>query len=122
MKKIFVLGFFALFCISLSAQQPGRKPMPASDRAKSTVDRIAHSVTFTDQQKKNLIDIFTKFYEDVRDQHAFRDQAKMDVLEKGRDAKVEKLLNNKKLFKQYTDAVAELKAQLRERQGQQQRR
>ena len=121
MKKILVFSLLAIFCISLSAQQPGKKPMPAADRAKSTVERISHSVTFTDQQKKNLVDIFTKFYEDVRAQQAFRDQAKMDVLEKGRDAKVEKLLNNKKLFKQYTDAVAEMKAQFRERQGPQQR-
>jgi hypothetical protein len=117
MKKIIVFGFFAvLFISSLTAQQPERKPMPAADRAKSTIERISHSVTFTQQQKKDMIDIFTKFYEDVRSQQAFRDQTKMAPLEKARDAKVQKLLNNPKLYKQYTEAVVEMKAQYQERQ------
>ena len=62
--------------------------------------------------------IFTKFYEDVQAQQAFRDPAKLEPLEKSRDGKVEKSLNDKKLFKQYQDAMAELKAQRQQKQGQ----
>ena len=119
MKKILVFSLFTvLFFTTLLAQQPERKPMPAVDRAKSTVERISQTVTFTAQQKKDMVDIYTKFYEDVRAQQAFRDQTKLAPLEKGRDAKVEKLLNNPKLYKQYSDAVVKMKAQFQEHQGQ----
>jgi len=37
-------------------------------------------------------------------------------LEKSRDAKVGKLLNNPKLYKQYQDAVKEIKTQFEQRQ------
>lgn len=65
-----------------------------------------------------MVDIFTKFYDDARAQKAFRDPAKLEPLEKSRDAKVEKLLNNKKSYKQYKDVMAEMKAQMQQRQGQ----
>jgi len=71
---------------------------------KNAVERISQTVTFTKQQKEDVIAIYTKFYDDVRAQQAFRDPSKMDPLEKARDAKVEKLLKNPKLYKQYQDA------------------
>jgi hypothetical protein len=117
MKKLLLSGMFTLIMtLSLFAQQPDRKPMPSADRAKNTVDRISQTVVFTKQQKENVIAIFTKFYDDIRAQQAFRDPSKMDPLEKARDGKVEKLLNNPKLYKQYQDAVKEMKTQFRERQ------
>ena len=117
MKKLILSGMFALIMVlSLFAQQPDRKPMPSADRAKNTVDRISQTVVFTKQQKENILAIFTKFYDDVHAQQAFRDPSKMDPLEKARDSKVEKLLNDPKLYKQYQDAVKEMKTQFRERQ------
>jgi long-subunit acyl-CoA synthetase (AMP-forming) len=117
MKKLLLSGMFTLIMtLSLFAQQPDRKPMPSADRAKNTVDRISQTVVFTKQQKEKVIAIFTKFYDDIRAQQAFRDPSKMDPLEKARDGKVEKLLNNPKLYKQYQDAVKEMKTQFRERQ------
>ena len=110
-------GMFALvMALNIFAQQPDRKPMPSSDRAKNTVERISKTVVFTNQQKADIVTIFTKFYDDVRAQQAFRDPAKLDPLEKARDSKVEKLLKNPKLYKQYQDAVKEMKAQFQERQ------
>jgi hypothetical protein len=117
MKKMLLSGIFGLIiAVSLFAQQPDRKPMPSVDRAKNTVDRISQTVTFTKQQKSDVIVIFTKFYDDVHAQQAFRDPSKLEPLEKARDSKVGKLLNNPKLFKQYQDAVKEMKAQFQERQ------
>jgi hypothetical protein len=120
MNKLFLSGIFTLIlAVNLFAQQPGRKPMPSADRAKNTVERISKTVAFTNQQKTDVIAIFTKFYDDIRAQQAFRDPSKLDPLEKARDIKVQKLLNNPKLYKQYQDAVKEIKAQFQERQRQQ---
>ena len=119
MNKLLLSGIFTLIMtLSLFAQQPDRKPMPSSDRAKNTVERISKTVVFTNQQKTDITTIFTKFYDDVRAQQAFRDPAKLDPLEKARDTKVQKLLNNPKLYKQYQDAVKEMKAQFQEHQHQ----
>jgi hypothetical protein len=119
MKKVLLSGMFALImALNLFAQHPDRKPMPSADRAKNTVERISQTVIFTKQQKADIIAIFTKFYDDIRAQQAFRDPSKMDPLEKARDAKVEKLLKNPKLYKQYQDAVKEMKVQFQERQRQ----
>ncbi len=123
MKKLLLSGMFTLIMtLSLFAQQPDRKPMPSADRAKNTVDRISQTVVFTKHQKENVIAIFTKFYDDIRAQQAFRDPSKMDPLEKVREGKVEKLLNNPKLYKQYQDAIKEMKTQLQERRHQHQPR
>lgn len=117
MNKMLLSVFFGLIMtLNLFAQQVDRKPVPSADRAKTTVERISQTVTFTKQQKTNIIVIFTKFYDDVRAQQAFRDASKLEPLEKARDAKVGKLLNNPKLFKQYQDAVKEMKTQFQERQ------
>lgn len=117
MKKLLLSGMVALImALSLFAQRPDRKPVPSAERAKNTVDRISQTVVFTKQQKENVIAIFTKFYDDVHAQQAFRDPSKMYPLEKARDGKVEKLLNNPKFYKQYQDAVKETKTQFRERQ------
>ena len=117
MKNVLLSGMFTMvMALNLFAQHADRKPMPSADRAKNTVERISQTVTFTQQQKANIIVIYTKFYDDVRAQQAFRDPSKLEPLEKARDAKVEKLLNNKKLFKQYQDAVKEMKAQFQDRQ------
>jgi len=118
MKKTILSGIFTLIlAFSLFAQRG--TPVPSADRAKTTVDRISTTVVFTKQQKADIITIFTKFYDDVRAQQAFRDPSKLDPLEKARDSKVQKLLNNPKLYKQYEDAVKEMKAQFQERQRQQ---
>jgi len=110
-------GFFGLIMmLNLFAQQTDKKPVPSADRAKNTVDRISQTVTFTKQQKADIIAIYTKFYDDVRAQQAFHDASKLEPLEKARDAKVGKLLNNPKLYKQYLDVVKEMKAQFQERQ------
>ena len=123
MNKMILSGMFTLIItVSMFAQNPGRKPLPSADRAKNTVERISETVTFTKQQKVDIINIFTKFYDDVRAQQAFRDPSKLDPLEKARDAKVEKLLNNPKLNKQYQDAVKKMKAQFEERQRQRQKK
>lgn len=117
MNRLFVSVLFGMIMmLNLSAQNIDRKPLPSIDRAKNTVDRISQTVTFTKQQKSDIIVIFTKFYDDVRAQQAFRDPAKLQPLETARDAKVGKLLNNPKLFKQYQDAVKEMKTQFQERQ------
>jgi hypothetical protein len=122
MNKIFLSGIFSLiFTLSGIAQQPERKPLPSADRAKTTVERISQKVSFTKQQQSDLITIYTKFYDDVRAQQAFHDQAKLEALEKARDAKVSKQLNNPKLYKQYEATVKEMKAQFMERQRQQQK-
>jgi hypothetical protein len=120
------IRFFSFIMIlmmagNVLAQQPDRKPVPSADRAKSTVDRISEKVKFTTQQKTDLVTIFTKFYDDVRAQQAYRDQTKLEPLEKARDAKVAKLLNNPSLYKQYDATVKEMKAQFQERQRQQQK-
>jgi hypothetical protein len=120
MKKLLLSGMFGLvMALALFAQQPDRQPVPSADRAKKTVDRISQTVVFTKQQKTDLLAIFTKFYDDVRAQQAYRDPSKMDPLEKARDAKVEKQLNNKKLYAQYQAAIKEMKAQFQEHQHQQ---
>jgi hypothetical protein len=117
MNRLFVTVFFGLIMtLNLFAQQADRKPVPSADRAKTTVERISQTVTFTKQQKADIIAIFTKFYDDVRAQQAFRDASKLEPLETARDAKVSKLLSNPKLFRQYQDAVKEMKAQFQERQ------
>jgi hypothetical protein len=120
MKKLLLSGMFGLvMALALFAQQPDRQPVPSADRAKKTVDRISQTVVFTKQQKTDLLAIFTKFYDDVRAQQAYRDPSKMDPREKARDAKVEKQLNNKKLYAQYQAAIKEMKAQFQEHQHQQ---
>ena len=120
MKKFLVFGIISLFLSgSLFAQDhSGQKPPPtAADRANRTIERLSQTVKFTDKQKKEMTAIFAKFYEDAKAQQAFRDPEKMQPLEKSRDGKVEKLLNDKKLFKQYQDAVAEMKAQRQQHGG-----
>ena len=92
--------------------------MPSADRAKNPVERISQTVIFSKQQKADIITIYTKFYDDVHAQQAFRDPSKMDPLEKARDAKVEKLLKNPKLYKQYQDAVKDMKAQFQDHRRQ----
>jgi hypothetical protein len=120
MKKMLLSGMFALIMVfSLFAQTPDKKPMSSADKARGTVERIAHSVIFTDKQKEGIINIFTAFYDDVHSQQAFRDPSKLEPLEKARDAKVEKLLNNPKLYKQYQEAAQKLKAEMQEHQHQQ---
>jgi hypothetical protein len=119
MRKLLLSGMFTLLVtLVMFAQHTDRKPMPSADRARNTVERISKTVAFTNQQKNDVIAIFTKFFDDVRAQQAFRDPSKLEPLEKARDAKVEKLLNNPKLNKQYQDAVKEMKAQFQERQRQ----
>ena len=120
MKKYFVFVIISfLLSVSLSAQDhSGQKPSrSAADRAKKTIEKLSESVKFTDKQKTEMTTIFTKFYEDVQAQQAFQDPEKMKSLEKSRDEKVEKQLNDKKLFKQYQDAMAEWKAQRQQQQG-----
>jgi hypothetical protein len=117
MKKMFLSGMLAIaMCVTLFAQNPDHKPMPSEDRAKNTVDRISQTVVFTKQQKTDITSIYTKFYDDVRAQQAFKDPSKLEPLEKSRDAKVEKLLNNPKLYKQYQDAVKQMKADFQQHQ------
>jgi len=120
MKKYFVFVIISfLLSVSLSAQDhSGQKPSrSAADRAKKTIEKLSESVKFTDKQKTEMTTIFTKFYEDVQAQQAFQDPEKMKSLEKSRDEKVEKQLNDKKLFKQYQDAMAEWKAQRQQQHG-----
>ena len=110
-------GILAVITVfSLFAQNPDRKPIPSADRATTTVSELQHNVNFTDKQRSDVIAIYTKFFDDARAQQAFRDPSKLEPLEKDRDAKVEKALNNPKLFKQYQDAVKFLKARQQERQ------
>ena len=117
MNKMLLSGIFTfILAITLFAQQPDRKQLTSADRAKNTVERISQTVIYTKQQKTDIIVLYTKFYDDVHAQQAFRDPAKLDPLEKARDAKVQKLLNIPKLNKQYQDAVKEIKAQFQERQ------
>jgi len=117
MKKIIISGLFGLLLsITLMAQQNNRPQVSSEDRAKMTVDKIAAVVTLTANQKNDMTAIFTKFYEDVRAQQAFRDPAKREPLEKARDAKVEKLLNNKTSFKKYRDLMEQMKSQFKQQQ------
>lgn len=124
MKRLYVFGII-IFLLSgnLTAQDhSGQRPPPsASDRATRTIERLSESIKFTVKQKAEMTTIFTKFYEDGQAQQAFRDPAKMQPLEKSRDGKVEKLLNDKKLFKQYQDAMAEMKAQWQQHRDQPQK-
>ncbi|MCX6244990.1 MAG: hypothetical protein NTU98_09830 [Bacteroidetes bacterium] len=121
MKKIILSGVIAgMMVLTSVAQHPNGKSMTSADRAKNTVDRISKTVTFNETQKSNLVFIYTKFFDDVHAQQAYKDPAKMEPLEKTRDAKVKKSLNNEKLYKQYENAVKEMKAQFQERQRQQQ--
>jgi hypothetical protein len=122
MKKFFVLGIISfLFAGNLSAQDHSgqRPPQSSADRAKKTIERLSESIKFSEKQKSEMTTIFTKFYDDSKAQQAFHDPEKMKPLEKERDGKVEKLLNDKKLFKQYQDAMAEMKAQWQQRREQQ---
>jgi len=117
MKKLLLSGLVALIMVlSLFAQQPGRKQISSTGRAKNIVDRISQTVVFTKQQKEDIIAIYMKYYDDVHAQKAFHDASKLESLEKSRDAKVGKLLNNPKLYKQYQDAVKEIKTQFEQRQ------
>ncbi|MCX6246522.1 MAG: hypothetical protein NTW10_02205 [Bacteroidetes bacterium] len=113
MNKILLTTLFSLIisCSMFAQQHTGSKPPSSSEKAKKTVDRITDKVPFTTQQKANLIPIFTKFYDDVTAQRAYYDQTKLGPLEKARDAKVSKMLNNPKLYKQYSDVVIEMKAE-----------
>ena len=119
MKKLLFSGVFAfLMVINLLAQNPDRKPMSSADRATNTVSELSHMVTFTDKQRSDIITIYTKFFDDAHAQQAFRDPSKMEPLEKDRDAQVEKLLKNPKLYKQYQEAVKELKEKNHQHQHQ----
>jgi hypothetical protein len=119
MKKLLFSGVFVfLMVINLLAQNPDRKPMSSADRATNTVSELSHMVTFTDKQRSDITTIYTKFFDDARAQQAFRDPSKLEPLEKERDGKVEKLLKNPKLYKQYQDAVKMLKARNQQRQHQ----
>ena len=111
--------FALIVAFSLFAQNPDKKPMTSAEKAKTTIERMSGMVTFNDKQKEGVIDIFTKFYDDVHAQQAFHDPAKLEPLEKARDAKVEKLLKDPKLYSQYVEATKRLKAQMEERQHQQ---
>lgn len=114
---MFISGLFGfVLSVTLMAQQYNRPQVSTEDRAKMTVDKIASTVTLTANQKTDLIAIFTKFNEEVRAQKAFRDPSKLEPLEKVRDAKVEKLLNNKTSYKKYKDVMAEMKVQYQQRQ------
>ena len=118
MKNLFFIGIITLFLTgSLAAQDHNgqRPPASSADRAKMTMERLSETVKFTEKQKSEMITIFTKFYDDAKAQQAFRDPVKLQPLEKTRDIKVEKLLNDKKLYKQYQDAMAALKAQMEQR-------
>lgn len=118
MKKIFFPALLGIvLSVTLMGQQNNRPQISTEDRSKMTVDKIAATVTLTAKQKIDMTAIFTKFYDDVRAQQAFRDPAKLEPLEKTRDSKVEKLLNNKKSYRQYQDAVAAMKSQYQQRQG-----
>jgi hypothetical protein len=120
MKKMILSGIFAMImAFSLFAQTTERKPMSSADRAKTTIERMSGMVTFTDKQKAGVIDIYTSFYDDVRAQQAFRDPSKLEPLEKARDAKVEKLLKDPKLYKKYSDAAMKLKTDMQEHQRKQ---
>jgi hypothetical protein len=120
MKKMILSGMFAMImAFSLFAQTTERKPMSSADRAKTTIERMSGMVTFTDKQKAGVIDIYTSFYDDVRAQQAFRDPSKLEPLEKARDAKVEKLLKDPKLYKKYSDAAMKLKTDMQEHQRKQ---
>lgn len=113
-------GMFALImALNLFAQNPERKPMPSADRAKNTINRISQTVAFSDKQKAETITIFTNFYDDAHAQQAFRDPSKMEPLEKARDAKIEKLLNNPKLYQQYQNAMKMMKEEQHQHQHQQ---
>jgi hypothetical protein len=118
-RTIFTGILFFLLSFSLMAQGPQGQhpPQSSADRAKRTIDRLSETVKFTDKQKADLTPIFTKFFDDAKAQEAFRDPEKMKPLEKARDEKVEKALNNKTLFKQYQDAMATMKAQRQQHQG-----
>jgi hypothetical protein len=65
------------------------------------------------------ITIFTNFCDDAHAQQAFRDPSKMESLEKTRDAKIEKLLNNPKLYQQYQDALKMMNTEQHQHQHQQ---
>jgi hypothetical protein len=120
MRKMILTGMLAMIiAFSLFAQNTDKKPMSSADKAKSTVERMAGMVTFNDKQKAGVIDIYTAFYDDARAQHAFRDPSKLEPLEKARDAKVKKLLNDPKLYKQYTEAATKLKNDMLEQQHRQ---
>lgn len=123
MKKLMLIALVGILFSgnSIAQDHSGQRPQQQSsaDRAKMTIDRLSETVKFTDKQKSGMTTIFTSFYDDVKAQQAFRDPDKMKPLEKTRDGKVEKLLNDKKLFKQYTDAMAEMKAQWQKHGGHQ---
>lgn len=117
MKKMLLSGMLALITtLSLLAQNPERKPITSAERATTTVSDLSHNVTFTDKQRSDVIAIYTNFYDDAHAQQAFRDPSKLAPLEKTRDTKVEKALNNPKLFKQYQEAVKLYKERMQERQ------
>lgn len=121
MNKFFFVGIISLLLSGgISAQDhSGQKPPPsAADRATRTIERLSQTIKFTEKQKTEMTTIFTKFYDDVKALQAFRDPEKLAPLEKTRDGKVEKLLNDKKLFKQYLDAMTEMKAQREQQRGQ----
>jgi hypothetical protein len=119
MKKILLSVMFTfLMVLNLLAQNPDRKQMSSADRASTTVSELSHMVTLTDKQRSDITTIYTKFFDDVHAQQAFRDPSKLEPLEKDRDAKVEKLLKSPKLYKQYQDAVKSLKERNQQRQHQ----
>jgi hypothetical protein len=123
MKKFLVfLVAGVVLSLNIYAQQGQGQGQPPrhtpEERAKMTVDEVAKTVTMTAKQKTDMTTIFTTFYNDVREKHAFRDPAAMAPLEKDRDAKVEKLLNNKASYKKYQDAMAELKKRMEQQRQQ----
>jgi hypothetical protein len=120
MKKIILVNFLILAISGMIFAQSkgGYQQMSTADRAKMTIDKLSETIKFTPAQQTNLTTIFTKFYDDAKAQQAFRDPAKLAPLEKERDTKVEKSLNDKKLYKQYQDEMAKLKAEMQKRMEQ----
>ena len=116
MNKMILSGVFSLILTMTMFAQQGRTPVPSSEKAKKTVDRISDKVSFSKQQNADLIIIYTKFFDDVNVQRAWNDQTKLGPIEKERDAKVSKKLNNPKLFKEYQDVVRQMKAEYLVRQ------
>lgn len=122
MKKILLVNLLILVISGMlfAQQKGGYQQMSSADKATKTLDKLSETITFSAKQKTDLTTIFTKFYDDAKAQQAFRDPEKLAPLEKERDTKVEKALNDKKLYKQYQDEMAKMKAEMQQRQQQHQ--
>ncbi len=119
MKKAAILLLPLVFlAMNLAAQMGQGQQRTPEERAQMTLDELSKTVTFTAKQKTDLNTIFTKFYAEAREKHAFRDPAVLAPMEKDRDAKVEKALNDKALYKKYVDAMAAMKKKWEQQRGQ----